>query len=77
MTIPTKAKFLPILAGAIMVPAMSMAQTYTGPDYTDAVEAATTSIKDQLVNNLPAVFGLMAITIGLGLIFKFVRRAAR
>lgn len=74
----TKAKslVLGLTAAIVAVPGLAMAQ-YTGPDYTDAIDSATTSIKDQLVNNLPAVFGLMAITVGLGLVFKFIRRAAK
>lgn len=60
-----------------IVPALSVAQTYTPPDYSTAVAGARDSIQTQLTTNAPAIMTVLALGIGISLIFKLVKRGAR
>lgn len=47
------------------------------PDYSTAITAAKTSLQGQLETNAGSIFGVMALVVGISLVMKFVRRAAR
>lgn len=61
----------------LALPALSVAQTYTPPDYSTAVTGARDSIQTQLTTNAPAIMTVLALGIGISLIFKLVRKGAR
>lgn len=47
------------------------------PDYSTSITALKTSLQTQLETNAAAIFGVMALTIGISLLFRLVKRVAR
>jgi len=47
------------------------------PDYSTSITALKTSLQTQLETNAAAIFGVMALTIGISLLFRLVRRVAK
>lgn len=66
-----------LLGFATALPAFVYAQTPETVDHAALATAASTGIQDAAAKGAPVAFLVMAILVGIGLIWRYMKRAAK